>query len=165
MSHHVLLSELGIKISSILWPSALAEKYHHKDPTAKRQFQHQFTLPLLSHPSWWLFLFSITLFLWSSPPSPLSNVLYALFPFQSFTKFVLFCFFLIALNMSLCITQQQIYLNVSMLLLSRSECALQFKPASESRSSSQCWIIRNFGEIKNQSCFTGTPWPWLGKCQ
>lgn len=36
--------------------------------------------------------------------------------------------------MSLYITQQQIYLNVSMLLLSRSGCMLQFKPVSGSHA-------------------------------
>lgn len=46
----------------------------------------------------------------------------------------IFVVFLIALNMSLYISQQQIYLNVSMLLLSRSECALPFQPPSESHA-------------------------------
>lgn len=117
----------------------LAEKYNDKAPTAKRQFQHKSAPLLLSHPSWWISCFSSTLLLWTGPPSPLSEVLCnisALFPFQSFPKFgpFLFFFFLIALNMSLYITQQQIYLNVSMLLLSRSGCMLQFKPVSGSHA-------------------------------
>jgi len=102
-------------------------------------------------------------------PSLLSNVLsniYVLFPFQSFPKFVLFLFFLIALNMSLYITQQQIYLNVSMLLLSRSDCALPFKPASEScaplpSAPQHAWIIRKFEENKNKSNSRGSPLPCL----
>lgn len=70
--------------------------------------------------------------------------------------------------MSLYITQQQIYLNVSMLLLSRSDCALQFKPASESRvplpsAPQHVWIIRKFEENKNESNGKDIPLAGLGK--
>lgn len=76
-------------------------------------------------------------------------------------------FFLIALNMSLYISQQQIYLNVSMLLLSRSDCALPFQPPSEShvplpRAPQHVWITRKFEENKNKSD-SGLPGKASGK--
>lgn len=79
-------------------------------------------------------------------------------------------FFLIALNMSLYISQQQIYLNVSMLLLSRSDCALPFQPPSEShvplpRAPQHVWITRKFEENKNKSDSEGKPLACLGKLQ
>lgn len=72
--------------------------------------------------------------------------------------------------MSLYISQQQIYLNVSMLLLSRSDCALPFQPPSEShvplpRAPQHVWITRKFEENKNKSDSKGRPLACLGKLQ